>query len=55
MKLASLVNFPAFDGMEFSTFILKHGVPESELPAALDKVVKGLYANEDGFLSHAVL
>ena len=55
MQLNPLTNIPAFGGMEFSTFKLKHGVSESELFTAVDAMVEGLYSNEDGFLGHAVL
>ncbi|WP_332777840.1 hypothetical protein [Polaromonas sp.] len=55
MKLKSLSDIPAFGGMEFSTFKLKHGVSESELFAAVDKMVEGLYSTEEGFLGHTLL
>lgn len=55
MKLKSLSDIPTFGGMEFSTFKLKQGVSESELFAAVDDMVEGLYSTEKGFLGHAVL
>lgn len=55
MKLKSLPDIPAFGGMEFSTFKLKRGISESDLFAAVDKMVLGLYSTEAGFLGHAVL
>jgi hypothetical protein len=55
MKLKSLSDIPAFGGMEFSTFKLKHGVSETELFTAVDKMVEGLYSTEEGFMGHAVL
>ena len=55
MKLKLLSDTPAFGGMEFSTFKLKHGVSEAELFTAVDKMVEGLYSGEVGFLGHAVL
>ena len=55
MKLKSLLDIPAFGGMEFSTFKLKRGVSETELFTAVDKMVEGLYSSEEGFLGHAVL
>ena len=55
MKLKALSDIAAFGGMEFSTFRLKQGVSESELFAAVDKMVAGLYSAEEGFLGHAVL
>lgn len=55
MQPQSLSAISAFGGMEFSTFKLKHGVAEHELFTAVDRMVAGLYSNEEGFLGHAVL
>ena len=55
MKLNSLSRIPTFGGIEFSTFKLKHGVSETDLFAAADQMVDGLYAVEEDFLGHAVL
>ena len=55
MNRKSLSGIPAFGGMEFSTFKLKNGVSESELFGAVDRMVDGLYSNEEGFLGHAIL
>ncbi len=42
-------------GMEFSTFRLQPGVTEAQLRVAVDEMVAGLYADEPGFLGHALL
>lgn len=55
MKLKSLSDIPTFGGMEFTTFRLKPGVSESDLFFAVDKMVEGLYSDEEGFLGHALL
>ena len=55
MKLKSLPDIPVFGGLEFSTFKLRPGISEAELFAAVDEMVAGLYATEEGFLGHAVL
>lgn len=55
MILKTLSDIPTFGGMEFSTFKLKPGVSETDLFTAIDQMVEGLYANEEGFLGHALL
>ncbi|AFY60902.1 hypothetical protein [Synechococcus sp. PCC 6312] len=55
MELKVLSDIPAFGGMEFSTFRLKPGISETKLFEAVDQMVEGLYANEAGFLGHALL
>lgn len=55
MKLKALSDIATFAGMEFSTFKLKPGVSESELFAAVDNMVEGLYLTEEGFLGHTLL
>jgi hypothetical protein len=55
MKLKALSSIPAFGGMEFSTFKLKHGVSEYDLVAAVNQMVEGLYLGDKEFLGHALL
>ncbi|MNU86506.1 hypothetical protein D3C71_762700 [compost metagenome] len=55
MKLKTLADIPKFSGMEFSAFKLTAGVSEVDLFAAVDEMVEGLYATEEGFLGHALL
>lgn len=44
-----------FGGIEFATFKLKEGVTQEALFAAVDQMVRGLYANEECFLGHCLL
>ncbi len=55
MNIKSLAGISEFGGMEFSAFRLKLGISEADLFAAVDRMVEGLYADEEGFLGHAVL
>jgi len=45
----------SFGGMEFAPFRLLPGVSETQLCEAVEAMVAGLYANEPGFLGHALL
>ena len=41
-------------GLEFSTFRLKPGCSESDLPPAAEDLVQGLYASQTGYRAHAI-
>ncbi len=55
MDLKALPDISSFSGMEFSVFKLRQGISESALLAAVERMVEGLYAGEEGFLGHAIL
>ncbi|HSX90212.1 MAG TPA: hypothetical protein VLG17_19725 [Pseudomonas sp.] len=55
MEPKALPDISTFSGMEFSVFKLKQGVSEPALLAAVEQMVEGLYAGEEGFLGHAIL
>ena len=55
MEPKALPDISTFSGIEFSVFKLKQGVPEPALLAAVEQMVEGLYAGEEGFLGHAIL